>query len=227
MLGSLIRSRVFLSFALAAGLILALAAILVAISLGGSDDEGALSSLDPTATSDISGASGLPGSDPASRLIISRAKIDAPISLKTVAAEGGELPTPEGPDGVVLYDFAAHAGLGGYPGAGGRIVIGGHVDYAQGPCQNGRVPPPCRAVFWDLKDLASGDVIELHLSDGVHRYRVTGSEDIAAGDQAQWDVVWTATQGESIALLTCGGDFNRVTREYASRHVVYGDRIAD
>jgi LPXTG-site transpeptidase (sortase) family protein len=165
----------------------------------------------------------VPGTDPSDRIVIEKAKVDAPITLKAVPADGGALPSPNGPDDVVFYDFAAHVGLGGYPGSGGRIVVSGHVDYGGGPCKNGSVPPPCTAVFWDLSDLKEGDVIEIRTASGSHKYRVTSSENIGPQDQAKWDGVWGRTGNETIALITCGGDFNRQTREYDSRHVVYGE----
>ena len=172
----------------------------------------------PTVTPTVPGSAG-------DRIVIEKIKVDAPITWKAVPANGGALPSPNGPDDVAFYDFAAFPGLGGYPGSGGTIVLSGHVDYGGGYCKNGTVPPPCTAVFWDLSDLKAGDIIELHLSNGVNRYRITGSDNIAPTDQAKWDDIWKADATESIALITCGGDFNRQTREYSTRHVVYGERI--
>ncbi|HEU0073677.1 MAG TPA: class F sortase, partial [Dehalococcoidia bacterium] len=154
----------------------------------------------------------IPGMDADDRIVIAKANVDAPITLKAVPPAGGELPSPIGPDDVVYYDFAGFDGLGGYPGSGGTIVLSGHVDYGGGYCDNGTEPPPCTAVFWDLTKLDEGDVIEIHLPNGVHRYRVTGSDNLGATDQEKWDGVWTSsTDGERIALITCGGDFNRET----------------
>ena len=167
----------------------------------------------------------VPGTNANDRIVIEKANVNAPITLKPVPANGGALPSPNGPDDVAFYDFAAFEGLGGYPGSGGRLVLSGHVDYGGGPCKNGTVPPPCTAVFWDLSDLKEGDIIEIRLSNGVHRYRVTGGENIGPSDQAKWDQVWNSTPQETIALITCGGDFNRQTREYSTRHVVYGERV--
>jgi LPXTG-site transpeptidase (sortase) family protein len=168
----------------------------------------------------------VPGASPDDRIVIAGANVDAPITLKPVPANGGELPSPAGPDDVVFYDFAGFDGYGGYPGSGGTLVLSGHVDYGGGYCDNGTEPPPCTAVFWDLTLLDEGDIIELHVSNGVHRYRVTGSDNIGATEQEKWNNVWkSSADGERIALITCGGDFNRETHEYDSRHVVYGERI--
>jgi hypothetical protein len=168
----------------------------------------------------------VPGTNPQDRIVIEKANVNAPITLKSVPPTGGELPSPLGPDVVVFYDFAGFDGLGGYPGSGGTLVLSGHVDYGGGYCDNGTEPPPCTAVFWDLTQLDEGDFIELHVANGVHRYRVTGSDNIGATEQEKWDSVWTSSpDGERIALITCGGDFNRETHEYDSRHVVYGERV--
>jgi len=168
----------------------------------------------------------IPGTDPDDRIVIEAANVNAPITVKAVPPDGGELPSPLGPDDVVFYDFAGFAGYGGYPGSGGTLVLSGHVDYGGGYCDNGTEPPPCTAVFWDLSQLDEGDVIELHVAGKVHRYRVTDSDNLGATDQDKWDNVWRSSDdGERIALITCGGDFNRETHEYDSRHVVYGERI--
>ena len=180
----------------------------------------------PTAEPEPTVPPTVPGANPADRIVIPAASVDAPITLKAIPPSGGVLPSPIGPDDVVFYDFAGFDGLGGYPGSGGTIVLSGHVDYGGGYCDNGREPPPCTAVFWDLTQLEAGDVVELHLTSGIHSYRVSNSDNIGATQQEMWDDVWTAAEsGERIALITCGGDFNRETHEYESRHVVYGERI--
>jgi LPXTG-site transpeptidase (sortase) family protein len=234
-LRSLLQNRVIAAGVTLAAVTLVVIAVLV-VSGGGGDDRTAVlptptpfapPSPAPTteATPEPTPVPVVPGNDPNDRIVIAGAKVNAPITLRVVPPSGGELASPDGADDVVFYDFAAFDGLGGYPGSGGKIVMSGHVDYGRGYCKNGTVPPPCQAVFWDLTDLRPGDEIELHLSNGVHRYRVTSAENIAPNEQSKWDRVWAAGEGETIALITCGGDFNRSTREYSSRHVVYGERI--
>ncbi len=234
-LTGLLRNRVALG-GVAIALIATIGVVFVLLSSGGDDDKRAVAptpalspspspSPEPTLEPQPTPIPVIPGANSNDRIVIEKAKVDAPITLKTVPANGGTLPTPNGPDDVVFYDFAAFPGLGGYPGSGGTIVLSGHVDYGGGYCKNGTVPPPCTAVFWDLNDLKAGDIIELHLPNGVHRYRITGSDNIAPTNQEKWDDIWKADATESIALITCGGDFNRTTHEYNTRHVVYGERI--
>jgi hypothetical protein len=188
----------------------------------------------PEATPDLSRAntvvtktanSVLPGGDSADRLIIAKANVNAPITLKVVPPEGGNLASPNGADDVVFYDFTSWPGIGGYPGIGGNPIFSGHVDYGHGYCKNGTVPPPCTAVFWDLDQLATGDTIEVHLKGATFTYRVTGSLDMGANDGDTWNRVIKSSAKETITLVTCGGDFNKATGEYDKRHIVTGERI--
>jgi hypothetical protein len=167
----------------------------------------------------------VPGADSSDRIIIPKANVNAPITLRVVPPEGGELASPNGADDVVFYDFTNWPGLGGYPGIGGNSLFSGHVDYGRGPCKNGTVPPPCEAVFWDLDRLAPGDQIQVVLKGVTYTYQVTGSLDMAADDYDTWDSVIKTTSKETITLITCGGDFNRATREYNKRHIVTGVRV--
>ena len=73
---------------------------------------------------------------------------------------------PDGPDDVAYYNFSAWPGKGGAPGLGGNAVFAGHVDSGTKACNNGAVPPPCQAVFWDISALRLGDEVQVHV-DGV------------------------------------------------------------
>jgi LPXTG-site transpeptidase (sortase) family protein len=160
---------------------------------------------------------------PNDRLVIPKLGVNATLSYKKVGPDGA-MPDPNGPDDVAYYDFSNFPGLGGAPGKGGNAVFSGHVDYGRGPCKNGTVPPPCTAVFWDLKDLRMGDEIEVHVGGTVHRYRVTGNQPVNAAT-ADWNKLVGSTAQESITMITCGGDFDRNTREYNNRQVVTAVRI--
>jgi hypothetical protein len=227
--------------------------LLVAVASGGGDGDGESVTVPPTSapsdnaglersptteaatpepTIDLNRPTGtvrrpetVPGQDAGDRIVIAKAGVNAPITLAVVPPTGGELASPRGADDVVFYDFTNHAGLGGYPGGGGNIIMSGHVDYGRGPCKNGTVPPPCQAVFWDISLLSPGDMVEVRLRGVTHTYRVTGSSDIKADDYEKWDRIWTSTAQESMTLITCGGDFNRTTREYSHRHVVTAVRV--
>jgi LPXTG-site transpeptidase (sortase) family protein len=142
------------------------------------------------------------------RLIIQRLGINAPVGSRYVGADGA-MANPSGAYDVVWYDFSGFNGLGGYPGQGGNAVFAGHVDYrGVGP-----------AVFYQLRNILVGDVIEYYTSSGeYHRYVVESIGDYSPNDN------WTglvASNREGVTLITCNGEFNTAAREYSHRRVVY------
>jgi LPXTG-site transpeptidase (sortase) family protein len=225
--------------ALGGAVLIGVLLIAVAFSSGGGDDGGGseddhdfagLATFVPTieATIDLARPTVVANNNPTSvgaddRLVISKFGIEAPLTLKTVGLDG-VMPAPNGPDDVVIYDFSAWPGKGGAPGKGGNIIVSGHVDSGQKACKNGSVQPPCEAVFWDISRLRVGDEVEVKLGSDTHRYRVTSNQPVPAVSPL-WDQIVSSTAQESITLITCGGDFNRETREYNSRQVVTAVRI--
>jgi LPXTG-site transpeptidase (sortase) family protein len=160
---------------------------------------------------------------PDDRMIIAKFGVEAPLTYRQVGLDG-IMPNPEGADDVAYYDFSQWQGKGGAPGKGGNAVFAGHVDSGSKPCKNGTVPPPCTAVFWDISQMRIGDEIELKVSGVSHKYRVVSNEPVSAST-GPWDQIVSATAQESITLITCGGDFNRVTREYNNRQVLVAVRV--
>src|SRR5689334_12421524 len=152
------------------------------------------------------------------KLVISKFGVSAPLSYKVVGPDG-QMPNPDGPDDIAYYNFSAWPGKGGAPGKGGNAVFAGHVDSGAKACKNGTVPPPCQAVLWDLNRLRVGDEIEVVLGGQSFKYTVATNQPVSANN-APWDTIVSATPGESITIITCGGDFNRETREYTNRQVV-------
>jgi hypothetical protein len=218
--------------------------ILVVVALGGgggegsSDDSGpqadfaGLKTAQPTpeATIDLArptaAAGHLENVGASDRLVIKRFNIDAPLTYRKVPANG-VMPNPDGPDDVAYYDFSGFENLGGAPGLGGNAVFAGHVDSGSKPCKNGSVPPPCTAVLWDLNDIRVGDEIEVHVDGKVFTYKVTSNQPVSASaNDGTWDRIVTSTAKESLTIITCGGDFNRATREYTNRQVVTAERVA-
>jgi sortase (surface protein transpeptidase) len=158
------------------------------------------------------------------RLVISKIGVNAPLTHRKVPSTG-VMPNPEGADDIAYYDFSSFQRLGGAPGLGGNAVFAGHVDSGTKACKNGTQPPPCEAVLWDLNTLRLGDVIEVHLSGRVHRYEVTSNQPIPAAT-GPWEKIVSATAQETVTIITCGGDFNRETREYTNRQVVTARKVA-
>lgn len=102
------------------------------------------------------------------------------------------------------------------PGELGSAVIAGHVDSrAQG-----------HGAFFDLRLLEIGDVISITDEGGATRSwavdRLTryDKDDIPLEDIFRWD-------GDSgdLALITCGGEFDRTRRSYEDNIVVYATPI--
>ena len=151
-----------------------------------------------------------PGSDaPVARLIIEKAEIDAPVVIKGVDAQG-VMQSPDNAYDTAWYDFSAR------PGFGGNAVFAGHVDYI-------RVG---KAVFWNLKDLEKGDLIQVRLQDGtVYKYAVNFREQFDAAT-APVDTIVGPTPNETVTLITCGGTFNPTTHQYDKRLVIRAERIA-
>jgi LPXTG-site transpeptidase (sortase) family protein len=154
-----------------------------------------------------------PASGSGMRMRIPRIGVDAPVTVRVVGSDG-VMGDPNGRFDAVWYDFSALAGLGGYPGAGGNAVFAGHVDYH----------PNYEAVFWDLRLLVPGDIIEVILPDGaVVRYSVQWSEQISP--EADFSAYARQTGDDIITIVTCQGTFNSATHSYDRRFVVRGIRV--
>lgn len=141
------------------------------------------------------------------RIVIPAIDVDAPVAVKGLDAQG-VMEAPDDPIHVAWYGFSSR------PGAGGNAVFAGHVDYASvGP-----------AVFWDLENLKSHDVIEIRMDDGeVYRYRVIAKDTF--NEAATLDRIVGSTPKDSITLITCAGNFNRATQRYDRRLVARGELI--
>jgi len=150
-----------------------------------------------------------PSDAPVAALLIPSINVDAPVSAKGVDGEG-VMEAPNGPWDVVWYNFSAR------PGFGGNAVFSGHVDYRNvGP-----------AVFYNIKDLNPGDLVEVRLADGtVYQYRVTAKWQFPA-DNAPVEQIVGPTPKESVTLITCIGTFSRATGQYDQRLVVRAERVA-
>ena len=182
---------------------------LVAFRGGGASED----SSDPAVLAPAATASSTPVPD-IKRLIIPAISVDAPVTPKAVDSDGA-MPSPDGPQDVIWYDFSAIPGLGGRPGAGGNTVLAGHVDYhGYGP-----------AVFWNLRDVKQGDEITLVLADGSeYRYRARSNR-IVDPSAMPFNEIVASTPEESLTVITCAGDFDPATHNYDMRRVVWAVRV--
>ncbi|HEU0075998.1 MAG TPA: class F sortase, partial [Dehalococcoidia bacterium] len=122
--------------------------------------------------------------------------------------------------------FSDFEHYGGAPGLGGNAVFAGHVDSGSKACKNGTVPPPCEAVLWDLNLLEPGDIIEIQANGEIYKYEVKTNQPVSASlNDGTWDQIVSSSEEETLTIITCGGDFNRETREYSNRQVVTATRV--
>lgn len=102
---------------------------------------------------------------------------------------------------------------GTIPGDPGPAVIAGHVDSKFG-----------RAVFYRLKELRPGDVVEVRRASAWVGFRVT-RVDRYAKDRFPTAEVYGPTPDAQLRLITCGGAFDRSVKSYVDNLVVYA--VAD
>lgn len=148
------------------------------------------------------------------RMVIPRIGVNAPVNVRVVGPDG-VMGKPNGRFDVIWYDFGLYANMGGFPGVPrANALFSGHVDYH----------PNYTAVFWDLRQLAPGDVIDVYLLDGsLVRYVVQWTSWIPHNDNFARFAVQT---GEDIlTIVTCIGTFDPTSRNYSNRFVVRAIRI--
>ncbi len=156
------------------------------------------------------------------RLRIPVLGVDAAVGQRYVDQK---MPNPTGPGDVVWYDFSEWDGLGGVPGGGRNAVFSGHVDY-NFPIPWAEAYYRGEGVFFDLRLLSPGDVIEVEVGGKVMQYTVKWTRQIAAdGPDSDWLPVLTGdVQVDSITLITCGGEFDVATKSYRDRFIVRAER---
>lgn len=102
------------------------------------------------------------------------------------------------------------------PGELGPSVVVGHVDSWTGP-----------AVFFRLRDLDAGDLIEIDRSDGlVALFRV---DDVVLVDKDEFptEQVYGATGEPTLRLITCGGGFDEAARSYLGNLIIYAQHLGN
>ncbi|GLV52082.1 hypothetical protein TBS_26490 [Thermobispora bispora] len=136
------------------------------------------------------------------RLEIPALDLSAPLMRLGLTRDGEvELPPFERPEAAGWFTGSA------VPGDPGASVIIGHVDTKTEP-----------AVFYRLHRLRKGDLVKVVRSDGkVARYRVDAVERVPK-ERFPAKRVYT---GDGLRLITCGGVFDRRSREYRDNVIVY------
>jgi len=100
--------------------------------------------------------------------------------------------------------------LGPTPGQIGSAVILGHVDSTAGP-----------GVFFELRTLAAGDVVDVGLSDGVTAQFTVNAVEQYSKLSFPAQRVYGSHGSSALQLVTCGGVFDHQTGSYLSNVVVY------
>ena len=172
---------------------------------GGSPTTGAVPAASPSAVTPPA-AEAPPAAGPA---VLDPAAVPPPtdLSIPAIGVDSSLLQLGVADDGTAevpeRYGSAGWFDGGGRPGARGPTVLLGHVDSTDGP-----------AVFYRLRDLDPGDEVVVTVAgDGVARYAVTGTEQVAKGEFPT-AAVFGATTADVLRLVTCTGDFDRGARSY-------------
>lgn len=142
------------------------------------------------------------------RIVIPSIGLDATIE-KVALADDGSMDVPKQPFNTAWYE------LGPRPGEAGSAAIAGHVDWKNG----------AKAVFADLHKVKPGDRIELQDDNGeVISFVARESRRFdAAADAID---VFTSNDGKAhLNLITCAGAWDKRTRQYAERLVVFTDKV--
>lgn len=164
------------------------------------------SALPSTAPIDTEVTVTLQESEP-THLTIEKIGVSAPFIMIGKEADGS-LEVPGRPDVVGWYNKAPT------PGELGPAIVVGHVDRPGGT-----------AVFWRLRELVPGDTFEIKRADGsVAKFKVDSVKQFRQ-DKFPTNEVYGNIDHAGIRLITCGGVFDRQTRNYSHNTVVYGSLI--
>lgn len=149
-----------------------------------------------------------PTSPPVS-ITVASIGVDAAVVVPVGLQDDGAMEIPEDVATIGWYDPRTIL-PGVVPGATGTAVLSGHVDSrSQG-----------RGAFYDLRLLEVGDEVDITHADGtVTRFVVTGRTSYGKSEIPLADIfVWDGPP--RLALITCGGEFDRTARSYEDNIVV-------
>lgn len=132
-------------------------------------------------------------------------RIDVVAPVVTVGWDpDGAIGSPNDPDVVGWFKGGA------YPGKDGNAIFGGHYDWAVGPRP---------AIFWDLNKVAKGAYVFIYDDGEAYAYQVTRNVSYRFDDPDAEEVIQPSDE-PIITLITCGGTFDPVTKNYTLRTIV-------
>jgi hypothetical protein len=139
------------------------------------------------------------------------------VQIRAIGVEAPVIALGIEPSGALAApDDAADAGWwadGPEPGERGPAVIAGHVDSRHGP-----------AVFYRLRELRSGDTVEVARADGSRVAFVVTRVERHPKAAFPTEAVYGDTPGSELRLVTCGGAFDRSTGHYLDNVIAYATR---
>ena len=173
-----------------------------------SEQEVTAASLAPTPDADVESCDR--GEVPAS-IVVEAVEMD--LDIEVIETVDGVMQAPSGAEFAAWYRETSRLG------EEGPIVIAGHLNYWNVP----------EGPFYGLARMAAGDIITVTGTDGgVYQYEVRSTEQFPsdASPNELFESVDESAGGETIVLITCGGEWDASISEYNERTVVVATRVA-
>ena len=141
------------------------------------------------------------------RIVIPAIDVSAPVVPLGLNSDGTlEVPTDFSDTGWFTE--------GPEPGEQGAAVVVGHVDSRSGP-----------AVFYRLRDLRVGALIEIRLQDGTTVRYVADSMIRVPKSRFPTNRVYASTKQQKLRLITCAGELNRSTGHHPDNYIVFASMV--
>jgi sortase (surface protein transpeptidase) len=138
-------------------------------------------------------------------------KIDLTTVIESVSMDSsGRMDVPKYADNTAWFN------PGFRPGANGNAVIDGHYDKASG----------APAAFWGIGKLEKGDVVIVTDDAGVKWSFAVDRIAKYPHDRFPLQEVFASSKIPHLNLVTCHGQWNKETKNYSERLVVYTTLIA-
>lgn len=142
---------------------------------------------------------------------ISIPKINVNTKVESVGMDSkGRMDVPKNGEETAWYS------PGYKPGMNGSAVIDGHLDLVTG----------APAVFWNLKKLTSGDTITVSEDNGKKYTFAVDHLTKYPDDNFPIKEVFAATDVPMLNLITCNGVWDKASKNYSDRLVVYAKLVS-